>query len=855
MRDKNWTQLDILRGISVLTMIFTHIWVSFFYNIDNILGDNLSLLGGFVSFPIFLFVSGLLMGYKWTRLSFLPLLKKLFILVLIYVFLGIVYAISNRLDILNTFSKPIFLQEYLIPLAIFPFIAYFIRKITDRFDDNVNEYWVTTNMGYITIGLFTILLLISIPIFQIHDIFSLFANVKDTSWNTFPILSYSIIFFIATWLGYLKSKDDNYFNSNLIILFILSSVVSIALYFAKPINIFDIDSYRFPPLPIYLSLSVSITILFYFIANSLVKFEKNILEYIGKYALHFFVIHIFLIHITTYGISAYNESQKEPVVEIPKTSIEIFLEKWEGSKKNIWEYEGERIYEIDTNENTNSFINIYVDSSTLNSNAMGYDITVYGKVNESLSTLSYRDYLDINKGYWIQIDNTGYKAIIISISDNYEQPTNEEILSKIETMKDKKLVADYTLNNKIKVVYKPGYVYGKKNILVGETDTTKLSYTISLPISCEDLVKIQDENTVVFRYKEQNLEYKCDGNLVNTKIDLGKKYSIGDNKLIIDLVVNNILGEEKFKTSFSKDIVIDYPTYVIWSLDWEGYYIPQENLNKLTQIRKNTQGFILTHMFNPRIWNTTVISKANVDTQILYVKNAHTKNKDEIALHLHMFKDMLTKIGITPVDVKGWSGMKDGYDVPFTEYKYEDQLKMCLWAKEQFKTNNLPEPFAFRAGGWFVNNDGLRAIKDCGMKIDTSGRTKYNTLNFGAINRFDGFWNLSTTTQPYWMSASNQNISTTKAASLGIYEIPNTGGDTWAFSTKQLVARFNGIYYLNSDKHNTVTFLSHPDYFKDEQLKMIPTLRYVDYFSNYSDNGSVIYTTLTSYYNKYAGVK
>ncbi len=855
MRKESWKQLDILRGISVFTMIFTHVWISFFSSSSSQIGSFFSLVGGYISFPIFLFVSGLLIGLKWTRLSIVSLLRKFLAIFLIYIVIGVVYAMSRGQDFISVFSSPIYLQEYLIPLALFPLIGYVIRRIVDRFDDHVNETWITARLGYTSIFLFVVFLLIAFPMFDVNNVFSIFVNVSNSTWNTFPLQSYGFLFFMAVWLGYLKSKDDKYFKSNLLIILGLSTLVSILLYIAKPVNIFQIDTYRFPPLPFYLTSSLSITLGLYLLTDYLAQMKSSIFEFVGKFALHFFVAHLLLIHLGVYVVNSDIFKKEEPVLVVPKEKYVIFDEKWKEGEAREWKFEGSKSTEILITDSTKTVFNVYVDSSKIKSNAFGYDMKVYGMKDGIFSSISYRNYLDINTGYWIQIDNIGYSSIYFSILDAYIQPTNEILLNQIESIKDKKLKADYTLNQQSIWEYKPLTVVSKKNVLIGEDNLKKISQTIHLPVTCLELEALNEQYVVKLEYNSTKLEYKCVDDYITTTVDMSKKYSIGDNKIVTTLSIYDSNDLLKAGYSFTKDFSISYPTYVLWSLDWEAYYVPTENLTRLTTIRTSTQGLVFTHMFNPRIWNTLNVAKSNQNMQISYVKNANTKYKDEIAMHLHMYKDMLVKAGVTPLEINGWSGSKDGYDVPFTQYKYEDQLKMCLWAKNQFKIIGLPDPITFRAGGWFINHDGLRAIKDCGMKIDTSARTKYNTLNFGAINKFDGFWDISAKAQPYWISNSSQNLSSTIANSVGIYEIPNTGADTWAFSTTQLIGKFNGIYYMGNDKQSAITFISHPDYFKQEQLKMAPTLRYVDYFSNHSDNGSVIYSTLTSYYNKYAGVK
>jgi hypothetical protein len=289
---------------------------------------------------------------------------------------------------------------------------------------------------------------------------------------------------------------------------------------------------------------------------------------------------------------------------------------------------------------------------------------------------------------------------------------------------------------------------------------------------------------------------------------------------------------------FSKNdnITVSYPVYVAWTMDWEGFDVDQKYLDSIRDI-SNDYRIPITHFFNPYIYLNLRDSRSEYLTNwVLSRQNAG----DSIGLHLHMNNKMVEAAGVTPKTDISWGGWaKDGQDIPNTVYGYNDYTKIVKWAQLQFEKNSLPNPTMFRAGAWFIDEENLRVLEDLDFKLDSSGRT-YKVYG---DNKLEGPWDLESTTQPYKLNSSNQNI--VNNPDMNLWEFPNNGADSWAYSSDQLIQNFKDNYnggIANSRK--VVTYLSHPHWFNVDEPKIINLLDYTQNFGIVNDRGPVVYTTL-----------
>ncbi len=313
-------------------------------------------------------------------------------------------------------------------------------------------------------------------------------------------------------------------------------------------------------------------------------------------------------------------------------------------------------------------------------------------------------------------------------------------------------------------------------------------------------------------------------------------------------IETQIFDEENIYKSQKTGFYLSYPLYVTWTIDWEGYDVSDVYLSTMANISER-HGIKMTHLFNPRIYTTETISSFRKDYLTKWVKERYEEFGEEIGLHLHMFYDFIKSAGITPKKEPNWGDSGDGYGALTANYNTQEMITILNFAKKLFKDNGLKEPLSFRTGGWFASIETLRALEETGFLLDSSGRTEYS---FGP-NKLKGFWNLSSTTQPYHPSVSNQNFNSPEPT-LGLWEIPNNGADSYWFSGEDMIQRFKDNFAGEPLlEKRQVTYLSHPHWFnQDEQSRIEAVFNYINQFLYSKDLGPLKYVTLSDVYEAWS---
>lgn len=325
-----------------------------------------------------------------------------------------------------------------------------------------------------------------------------------------------------------------------------------------------------------------------------------------------------------------------------------------------------------------------------------------------------------------------------------------------------------------------------------------------------------------------------------TSFPIAQEYGVGTHEIRLSI------AREGCKTATTATTVnVSYPLYIAWTHDWEGYDVKQEYLDQMDELTYKHYNLPQTHYFNPRIYATSTISKSRAQYLTDWVINRRDSYGHQIALHFHMFTDMTQAAGVEPQEEPRWGWTtEDGYDILVMGYEHEYILKILNWGKEIFEINGLGTPDMFRAGGWFADEGTLIALEDAQFIADSSGRTSYN-LGRGNVK---GPWYLSTTQQPYYPNIYNQNSS--EAPNLSIMEIPNNGGDSWAFSAEKMISRFDANFGTGIlAEPAAVTYLSHPHWFYEDYSKIDELLTYIDTYLYQEDSGPVVYVTQQEIYN------
>lgn len=301
-------------------------------------------------------------------------------------------------------------------------------------------------------------------------------------------------------------------------------------------------------------------------------------------------------------------------------------------------------------------------------------------------------------------------------------------------------------------------------------------------------------------------------------------------------------------TSEPVGINLTFPLYVVWTMDWEGMDVSQSQLDQMSRISTDHKNLPLTHFFNPRAWSGG-LSSYQANLQINYVKQRAAEFGDGIGLHTHMWYDVPRAAGVTARTSPAWNSENNisgggGYDVPASAYPYEEFLQIVNWSKQKFEENGLGTPISYRAGGWYLDLENVKALQDAGYKIDSSGRD----ARFWGRGYIASPWSLGSTTQPYKISTENLN-SDYPAPRYDVWEMPNNAADSYWFSAYDMITAVNDNFQGRPLRERRISvILSHPHWFSVDYPKLQELYKDLDTKHYYDDNGPILYTTLEKYY-------
>jgi len=303
-------------------------------------------------------------------------------------------------------------------------------------------------------------------------------------------------------------------------------------------------------------------------------------------------------------------------------------------------------------------------------------------------------------------------------------------------------------------------------------------------------------------------------------------------------------GSEIIRSN-STEFIISEPIYVGWTIDWEGVDPGKQNLENVAKIADEYK-IPLTHFFSPRTLSTVKISDSRKKEITNWLKNRINNNGDELDMLLYFQFDMVQEAGVdAKFKEKTWDNGLSGYDMPGTVYNYDEYSKILNWGKQKIIDAGLPSPQGFRAGGWFVNEDNLKAIKNAGFLYDSSS---IKPVELGE-NKIMQDWNITSLSQPYNISLINKNDRSEDKNSL--VEIPINGGDSYINSKEEIMDNFTSNYSSNSYSNTPkmIVYSSSPEWIETGKESLENLFATVSNYRYDIDRGPIKFVTLNDWYS------
>ncbi|MEO6728831.1 MAG: hypothetical protein ABIM99_02820, partial [Candidatus Dojkabacteria bacterium] len=297
--------------------------------------------------------------------------------------------------------------------------------------------------------------------------------------------------------------------------------------------------------------------------------------------------------------------------------------------------------------------------------------------------------------------------------------------------------------------------------------------------------------------------------------------------------------------SNTTEFIVSEPIYIAWTIDWEGIDPGKQNLENVAKIADEYK-VPLSHFFSPRTLINLKIPESRKKEILNWLKNRIYNNGDEIDMLLHFQFDLVEEAGVdAKFKEQTWDNGLSGYDIPGTVYNYDEYTKILNWGKQKIIEAGLPAPKGFRAGGWFINEENLRAVKDTGFLYDSSS---IKPIELGE-NKMLQDWNVTNITQPYLISPSNKNSISQSTDSL--VEIPINGGDSYISSKEEIMDNFTSNYSSNTSSNTSklIVYSSSPEWIETGKESLENLFATVSNFRYDIDRGPIKFVTLSDWYS------
>jgi hypothetical protein len=294
--------------------------------------------------------------------------------------------------------------------------------------------------------------------------------------------------------------------------------------------------------------------------------------------------------------------------------------------------------------------------------------------------------------------------------------------------------------------------------------------------------------------------------------------------------------------------------YAVVSVDWDSADPPQENLNRMEQLRRMHGRLRYTQFVGPYVFTDPSTLAARRQALVDWLRRQRTAG-DELGVHIHPRCTFVDTTGVTCRSMPSYSypeGDPTGYTVVLASYSAEEQATMLRAAADLMTRNGFERPTSFRAGGWTTQLNTLEACDRAGYLVESSAFPP-ETIQASWGTRELGRWNLmnwtgiTPTSQPYHPSRTRL-LADQPPPTFRVLEVPDNGTlvDYMLGSSMIRVLRQNWPEDVAVAQPTVFQVGLHPESFDFNYYGRLDTaLREVDRHLHADDAGPVVYARLT----------
>ncbi|MCX4025118.1 hypothetical protein H0A36_27645 [Endozoicomonas sp. SM1973] len=288
--------------------------------------------------------------------------------------------------------------------------------------------------------------------------------------------------------------------------------------------------------------------------------------------------------------------------------------------------------------------------------------------------------------------------------------------------------------------------------------------------------------------------------------------------------IKSILVPLLITLAFINNALAEGKVVGIISVDWEGYWIKEKDIQKMRQFREDFPEVGMLHFLNAAYYTK---HDANYPEITQTIQSVLLPN-DEHGLHIHGWRSLVEASGVTfntsprmgkkdPISLDKCQPPKDcGHDIDISSYSKSELRNIIRFSKRTLMDEGFDQPVSFRAGGWMTRSNAIQALSEEGIQYDSSAMppellkgSPWEKLPL--YTWLDRLWsNIDTDTQPYVISRSGQarvleipdnGILADYITAEGMLEIFKKNVTKWQKNTDKNIYVSIGFHQESADKY------------------------------------------------------
>jgi hypothetical protein len=298
-----------------------------------------------------------------------------------------------------------------------------------------------------------------------------------------------------------------------------------------------------------------------------------------------------------------------------------------------------------------------------------------------------------------------------------------------------------------------------------------------------------------------------------------------------------------------------HPLYFVVSNDWDTTDHTDAAIERQERLHDRHPSLLITHFVGPYTFTDPALAASRRTFLVDWLTAIRDTRGDEIGLHIHPWCHFVESAGVTCKTSHSFAfpdGDASGRTIFLGSYTQSEFEALLDHAIDLFVAGGLGQPTSFRAGGWTLEPQTMRALASRGFVADTSA------ANWERMEEWEDHagaelypWNrehwqpIDELSQPYYPSTTD--LLATSSPRVSTLEVPDNGLLVDYVSGAEMISMFDanlGAGALTSPRAFSIGY--HPISFSETFFQRIDqALAHIDQHLAADDLGPAVYARLS----------